>query len=177
VPADERQQRGLVHDAAADDDSLGRQRADDVEQAERDVLGLQLPDARVPELLGRFAPARVDGVAGGEPLEAVAVVRADAVERIALAVVRDPHVAELRMEQPVHEPSVREAAAADPRADRDVTEGVEAGRGAPAVLAERRRVDVGVERERHVELLLERGHEIRVGPAVLWRRRDPAPGR
>jgi hypothetical protein len=91
-----------------------------------------------------------------EPLEAVAVKRTDAVERIGGAVVRDPHVPELGMDQAVHQLAVHHAPAADPGADGDVAERLEPGACAPAVLAERGCVDIGVEGERHAERAGER---------------------
>jgi len=95
-------------------------------------------------------------------------------ERIARAVVRDQDVPDLGVHEPVQQPPARHHATADPGADRDVTERVESHRGAPTLLAERRRVDVGVERDGHVERTLERGDDIGVRPARLGRGGDAA---
>src|SRR5205085_10382784 len=133
--------------------------ADDVEETEGEVRGIELPDPLVGELLGRPAPAGPERVPGRESLEAVAVERADTVERVTRPIVRDPHVPELRMEQAVHRLPVDHPAPTDAGADRDVAEGLEAGRGTPAMLAECGGVDVRVEGERDVERLSERGDE------------------
>src|SRR4029453_5782879 len=148
TPADERQQGRLLHDASADDDSLRRQRADDVHEAERQVLRLEQPHALVVERLRWVAPAGTNGIPGGESLEAVAVVRADPLEWVTRAIVRDPHVPELRMKEPVHDPPIPPPAAADSGPDGDVTEGLEAGRRSPTVLAKRSRVYICIERDR-----------------------------
>src|SRR5207253_2459963 len=75
------------------------------------------------------------------------------------------------------EPGLIHDAAADSGTDGDVAERLEAGGGAPAVLAERCGVDVRVERDRNAEGPFERGRDVGVGPARLRRRRDAAPGR
>ena len=64
-------------------------------------MRLELPDLRpVAELLRRPSPALLERRPRGEPLPAVAVVRAEAGERVGLAVVRDQQVAELRVDSP-----------------------------------------------------------------------------
>jgi hypothetical protein len=98
--------------------------------------------------------------------------RARAGKGIAFGVVRDEHVPDLRMHEPVHELVARHHSAADPRADRDVTKGVEAGRRAPALLTERGSVDVGVEDDRYVERRAHRADDVGVRPARLRRGGD-----
>ena len=112
-----------------------------------------------------------------EAFPAVAVVGADARKRVGVAVVRDAHVAELGVDEAVHERSADHRAAADPRPDRDVTEGVESPGGAPALLAERGRVDVGVEGDRYRKPAADLLADVGVRPARLRRRRDVSPGR
>lgn len=83
-------------------------------EAKRQVLGFEQPRTLISDLLRRTTPARADGVARGEPFEAVAVVGTRAAERVPGAIVRDPHVPELGVEEPVHQISVRHPAPADP---------------------------------------------------------------
>src|SRR6266496_843105 len=98
----ERQQLATGHDAAADDDPLGREDADHRHEAQREVVRLERPDLFVAvEILPGPAPAGLDCATGGEPLPAVAVEGADSRERIALPIVRDPKVPELGMHQTV----------------------------------------------------------------------------
>ena len=61
-----------------------------------------------------------------------------------------------------------------PGANRQIDEGVESLGGAPAPLAQRRGVHIGIEADRHFERRLDRPHDIHVGPARLRRRRDEA---
>src|SRR5687767_2696777 len=96
----------------------------------------------VRQLGARHTPALSDRGTAGEPLEAVAVIRARSLVRVALAVVRNPDVAELGMHLPVHRPPAGDDTAADPRADGDVDERVRALAGPPAELAERGPVHV-----------------------------------
>ena len=175
--AHQRQQPRRAAHPAAEDDPFGGEDEDDVRQAEREVLRLQLPDLGVGQLLPRPAPALAQRGPRGEALEAVAVERAGAGEGIALAVVRDQHVADLGMEQAVDRPPVDEDPAADPGADGDVDEGVEPLGGAVAPLAHRGGVDVGVEGDRDAERRRQRRDHVGVAPARLRRRRDRPPAR
>ena len=134
---------------------------------------LELPGGLVLELLARHAPARRDRRPRREALEAVAVVGAGA-RRSRRRRSGDAQVAELRMGEPVDEPAAGDHAGADPGADRDVGERVEPLRRAEAVLADRRRVHVRVERDRHAQPLAKRPGNLRAGPPRLRRRRDPA---
>ena len=84
---------------------------------------------------------------------------------------------ELRVHEPVQQLSARHPSAADPGADGDVAEGVEPLSRAPEVLAEGRRVHVGVEDDGHRQAPLDLLADIGVGPARLRRRRDVPPGR
>ena len=143
---DERQQPRRAHHAAAEDDPLRREHADHGDEPEREVAGLELPDRVVAgQLSGGASPARLDRETRRQPFPAIAVVGTDALEWIGLAVVRDPHVPELGVHEPVEKLPARHPSAADPGADGDVAEGVEPLGGTPEVLAEGRRVHVGVE--------------------------------
>ena len=134
---------------------------------------------RFPPVLGELdVHLLVEGnhLASYQKLGAHAVLH-DGVEGVAFAVVRDAHVPELRMQEAVQEPAVRHPPGPDPRADGDIGEGVETDRSSPAVLAERRRVDVGVDGNGNVQALSESRSDIRLGPTWLWSRRDLTPGR
>jgi hypothetical protein len=54
--AHEGQQRRLIHNAAADHDLLGRERADHVVEAKRQVLGFEQPRTLISDLLRRTTP-------------------------------------------------------------------------------------------------------------------------
>lgn len=94
------------------------------------------------------APALRHRVRRGEALEAVAVIRAGSGERIGIAIVRDADVAHLRVYQPVERPTIEQCAAADARPHGQIDERVETPGGSPAMLADGRRVHVGVDRHR-----------------------------
>ncbi len=108
---------------------------------------VELPGRSVVELFRGPAPALPERAARGEALEAVAVIRARALKRVSRLIVRDSHMPELGMKEPMQQTPVRHAAAADARPDGDVAERVEADRSAPALLAKGRGVHVGVERD------------------------------
>jgi hypothetical protein len=95
------------------------------------------------------------------------VERADARERVLLAVVRDAEVADFRMLHAVKRRAVHEDAASDAGADGHVAADVQPPRGAPAELAERSRVHVGVEDERDAEAAADLAGDVRVRPAGL----------
>ena len=102
------------------------------------------------------------------------MIRAGPWERISDAIVRDPHVSELGMEQAVDEPTVHDHTAADAGTDGDVTEAVETDGSSPALLAEGGGVDVCVEGDRNVERLFELPGDVRLCPPRLRRSRDEA---
>jgi len=165
-----------LHDAAAEDDALGREHAHSRKEAERQVRRLERPQSRVVDLVRGAAGARGDRRRRREPFEAVAVKRAHAWKGIG-RVARDAHVTELRVHEPVQQAAARHAAAADPGADGGVDERVEAAGGAPAMLSERRRVHIRVEGDRDAELPLDRPGDVGPCPAGLRRSRDPAAGK
>src|SRR5512132_4409608 len=166
-----------MHDAAADHDSLRREDADHADDPEREVPSLEVPGPRVVELGRGRSRARLDRAARGQAFPAIAVVGTDTGKRVRVAIVRDPHVSELRVQQPVQELAADHAAAADAGADCDVAGGVESSRGSPAVLPERGRVYVRVEGDRYAEAALDLPPEVGLRPAGLRGRRDVAPGR
>ena len=146
----------------------GETRADEVDEREREIAGLELPSRMVGrQLLGRLQPPRLHRRTAGQPFEAVAVERARARERIRLEIVRDAHVPHLRVDEPVHQPAVHHAATADPRADGQVNERVESLRRAPAPLTERRGVDVGVDADFDAERVSDGAGDIHVRPPRL----------
>ena len=148
------------------------------DEAEREVAGLRAPRPRRRRAPRAAPPARLDRPARREPLPAVAVIRADA--RRTGRASRScgiAHVADLGMQQPVQELAAGHPAAADAGADRDVAEGVEPPGRAPAVLAERGRVDVGVEGDRHRQAPADLLADVGVRPAGLGGRGDVSPGR
>jgi hypothetical protein len=103
------------------------------------------------------------------------VERTHARKRIRIAIVRDAHVAELRMQQPVQELPTGHSATSNARTDRDVTERVEPLARAPTMLTERSCVHIGVERNRHGQTSPDLLAYVRVSPAPAWECRDVAP--
>src|SRR6266480_492075 len=136
-----------------------------------------MPGRLVVELGRGRPPARLDRSAGGQAFPAVPVVGTNAWKRVHLPIVRDPHVSELRVQQPVHQLAADHAAAADAGANGDVAGGVEITCRPPAVLSERGRVHVRVEGDRYAESALDLPPEVGLRPAGLRSRRDVAPGR
>jgi hypothetical protein len=131
-----RQQAGLAHHAATEQDPFWREHADHGHEPEREVMRFERPHGLVRvEVGGRPAPARLDRMTGCEPFPAVAVVGADSVERISVAVVGNPKMSEFGVDEPVQKLPARHPAPADAGADRDVTEGVEPLSRSPAMLA------------------------------------------
>src|SRR5438128_348905 len=75
--------RGLLHAPAAEHAPLRREDADHADEPEREIAGLELPDAAVAvELDRRPPPPLLERAAGGETFEAVAVVRAHPRKRV-----------------------------------------------------------------------------------------------
>jgi hypothetical protein len=103
----------MLRDTAADDDALGREHGDHRHETQREVARLQHPSVAVLDLRRGYSPARLERRAGSEPLEAVAVIRTDAVERVGIEIVRDTQMPELGVEQAVQDTSVDDRAAAD----------------------------------------------------------------
>jgi len=92
----------------------------------------------------------LNGWPSRQPLQTVAVVRTEAGEGVGVPVVGNAHVAHLRVDQPMHQPAAQHTAAANAGADGEVEEGVKPLSCAPAMLAQRRAVDVGVEADREL---------------------------
>src|SRR5262245_5813090 len=107
------------------------------------------------ERLHRRAPALSHRRSGREALQTIAVKRAQAGKGIGLAVVRHAHMAHLWMHEAVHRPAVDDTAAPDARAYGHVDQWIDAPAGAPAELAERGTVDVGVDGGRDTKGALE----------------------
>ena len=167
---------GLDH-AAAHQDAPGRGREHQGVQQLRQRVRRQCPTPgraaesdvpacrRVPRSpRPRRAPRRSRrGRAGSAPV----------VARIA----RDANVAELGMAEAVHQPPAGDQSDADPGADGDVGEILEAPGRAPAPLGERRAVHVGIEGDRHPESLGQPPGDPGVAPAGLRRGGDESVGR
>src|SRR5712691_11944993 len=83
--AKEWEEHGLLRDTSAEDDPLRRQRRDHVDEAERQILRLECPGRCIVIHLRGRAPSRPHRLPGGEPFEAIAMERAYAVERVAVA--------------------------------------------------------------------------------------------
>src|SRR5207248_7577860 len=126
------------------------------------------------KLVGRDAEARAESLAGRQPFEAVAVVRAATHEGVTAAIVRYAHVSELGVQQAVGDLAADDRPATDPGSDRHVTERLETARGAEVSFAEGGHADVGLDRDRPIELRGEQRANIRSGPAWFGRRRDRA---
>ena len=131
----------------------------------------------VGQVFGRFPPARLHRRAAGETFQAVAVKRADAGEWIGREIVGQADVAHLGVHETVRQLSVEQPAAADSRSNRQVDEGVQPAAGAPALLGQRRGVDVGIEADRHAKRGARGAGDRDVRPAGLWRRGDLSVGR
>ena len=101
-PVHEREELGLRHDPAAQDDALGRDRADQVHEAEGEVVGLERPGRMVGgQGLRILSPARPQGGAAGQTLQTVVVERARTLEGIRAPVTGKAQVADLGMDQAV----------------------------------------------------------------------------
>jgi hypothetical protein len=103
---------------------------------EGDVVRLQRPGLRIQQLVGKDTEALPKGLAGRQPFEAVAVVRAATRERVAASIVRYAHVPELRMQQAVRHLTADDRPTADPCPYGDVTERLETLRGTEAPFTE-----------------------------------------
>ena len=168
----------LIHDSAAEDDPLRRERADEVDQRQGEVLRFQYP-GRMVRLQFRAgpSPAAFDGRAGREAFQAVAVKGANAGKRVRRQIVRQPDVTHLGMDQPVHQLSADKPAAADAGADRQVQERVQPLRRAPLRFAHRGHVDVRVEADLQAQFSPQHACELRVPPTGFGRGRDVAERR
>ena len=94
----------LVHDAAADDDALRREGADEVHEGQGEVSSLERPRRVIRgQCVARHSPAGEEGRPAREALEAITVERAGAWKRIGRAVVGKTQVTHLRVHQAVHE--------------------------------------------------------------------------
>ncbi len=125
----------------------------------------------------RLFPARFDGWSSGQPLQAVAVVRAIAGERIVREVMRDADVSHLGMETPAKQPAIHHGASADPGADSDIDEVGDSARRTPAVFRQGGCIDVGIERDRYAQRTADRSGKIEIPPAWFWRGRNVAERR
>ncbi len=151
--------------------------ADPTRDAEREVVGFQIPGfVIVREGLAGLAPAIMDGRCTGESFETIEVIRAKSLVRILLAVVRDSDVAHFRMGSSMHQAAIDHASSADTGADGEIQKVVEALRGAPAGLAQRSSVDVGIEGDICSERLPDGAGEVEIFPSQLGRGSDVAEG-
>jgi hypothetical protein len=87
---------------------------------------------------------------------------------------RHEQVAGLGMQQAVQESAMDEDADADAGADGDVDERVQPLAGAPEMLAEHRRIDIGVERHGHLQAVAEKAEQVGLLPAGFRCCRDAA---
>ncbi len=131
----------------------------------------------VGQVFGRLPPARLHRRAAGETFQAVAVKRADAGEWIGPEIVGHADVPHLGVHETMRQLSVEQPAAADSRSNRQIDEGVEPAAGAPALLGQRRGVDVGIEADRHAKRGARGAGDRHVRPPGLRRRRDLSVGR
>ena len=93
--------------------------------------------------------------------------RADALEIEIQGVAARKYVPDFRMHEPVQRRAVHQDSTADTRADGDVHQMVYVARGSPAMLRQRRRIDIGVESDWTVEFAGKAAHDIGAAPAGL----------
>ena len=105
------------------------------------------------------------------------MVGARPVEGVGPAVVGDADVSHFGMARAVERAAGDDGSPSDARADGDIDQAVEVAAGSPAVLPEGGRVDVGVERDRQPQSLVDWANHVGVPPAGLGRRGDAAIGR
>ena len=127
------------------------------------------------QLRSRHAGARFDGGTRGEPLDAVAVKRADAGKLVA-GLARHADVPELGVIHAEHRASAHDGADADAGSHRDIGEIVEAPGRAPAPFGERGAIHVGVEPHRHADAAAEPLRDVGVAPAGLGGGSDESVG-
>ena len=108
----------------------------------------------------------------GEPLETIAVKRANARERRIRRMTQHTHMPYFGMHQPMHRTPMVDDAAANAGADGDVHQARESPSGAPAQFGERRCVHVRIETERAAESALQGSQQIGVLPAGFRGARD-----
>ena len=175
APPDVGEEVALLHDSAAHHYALGRQGHGDIGDSVSQVLCLQVPGrVALGQGAGGGAPPGLHRGAGGQPFEAVAVVRARPVEGVGGAVVGDADVSHLRVARAVERAAFYDRAASDAGAYGDVDQAADCAAIPPAVFSQGGGVYVGVERDREPELLNDGAYEIDVPPAGLGCRRDVA---
>ena len=110
-----------------------------------------MPGDRRPAF--RRAAASGPAVLGlpAKSFEAIAVVWARASERVAATIMWNQHMADFWMQHAVQQVAIDHHAAANTGANRDIHKGVDILRCAPALLAKRRRVHIGIEANWHAE--------------------------
>ena len=151
--------------------------ADPTRDAERKVVGFQIPGfVIVREGLAGLAPAIMDCRCAGESFKTIAVIRARPLVRIFLDVVRDTNVAHFRMGSSMHQAAIDHASSADTGADGEIQKVVQALCGAPAGLAQRSSVDVGIEGDLCSERVPDGAGEVEIPPSQLGRGGDVAEG-
>src|SRR5690606_33762647 len=129
----------------------------------------------IAQHLTRNARTCAQGRAGDHPLETIAVEWAGSGEVVAYGA-RNPHVAHLRMNQPVKRFAGHDRPAADTRTTGEVEARFHTLPTPPAHLADCRRADVRIEDNRYAKCATDVSPEVGVLPARLGRRRDVPPG-
>lgn len=118
--SDHREELALVHDAAAEDDSLGRGDGEEVEAGLGEGVGFDFPGGVIGgEFLGGFSPAGFDGGAGGEAFEAILVKSAVTFKGV-IGVSGNAHVAHLGVAHAVDEFAIDHDRTADAGSDGEV---------------------------------------------------------
>ena len=121
-------------------------------------------------------PASIDRGRAGQPFETIAVIGARSLVWILLAVVRDSDVAHLGMSSAMHQAAIHHSSSANAGADGEIQKVVQALRGAPAGLAERSGVDVGIEGDLCSERVADGAGEVEIFPSQLGSGSDVAEG-
>ncbi len=164
-------------DPAPEDDPLRCERVDERAKPGREVAAGERSSLGANTLVGVLEPDAEPGRErrpAGQPLQAVAVERADPGEVVACdAWHRD--VAHLGVDEAGDEPSVAHRTASDPGTDREIEERAQTAGRTPATLPERRAVDVRVESDRNAEPAPERTRDVGAVPAGLRRPRHVPP--
>lgn len=97
--ADERKQEALLHDSAAEHNSLRRKGTNPIGKTKREIVSLEYPTWMVArEFRCRYTPSFLHGWTGCEAFKTVAVEGAAPWIRIALPIMRDSSVPHFRME-------------------------------------------------------------------------------
>ncbi len=166
-----KQPRKLAH-ASSDDHPHRSDAVHQLGDAGRQIMGFHVGRrlGQIAELIGGTAPPVLDRRPAGEPLQAIAVVRAPSRVGV-VGMAGHAQVSHLRVDQSVHGTAPDERPAADAGSDREIDGVLQSLRRPPPPFAERRPVDVGVDRNGHTQRRGERPDHVGSRPARFRSRR------